>query len=82
MWKYKEKEAAAVPDFEQEGEILDVEHRKKALQNELKRLEEKKVPEKQPQVEKENTVDKQELIDIIEGNLNRVHQLVDVLRSL
>lgn len=79
MWKVKKEELirpTQVPELEPEESVEDLEAQKKELQDRLKKLETKKT-ESNP-----NQINKQEIIDIIVGNLVRINQLVEILRRI
>jgi len=97
-WKIKKEEPEPLPEFpeeEEEKSYPKVDSEIKALKEQIKKLEEKEriitqqedreikqKKEEEPQTENKNQISKQEIIDIIEGNLNRIVQLVEVLRRM
>ncbi len=81
MWKVKNKEPVVQEEFQEANlESDEIEE----LQNKIKELENrKKVPEIKPRVqvrEQDAGLNKQEVIDAIQGNLSRASQLIELLR--
>ena len=68
---------------EDKDEFEDLENQERELNERIKKLEAKKLEASKPkQEEPANQISKQEVIDMIEGNLVRITQLVEVLRRL
>lgn len=86
----KPKKEIEIPEQEEVMEPYneDIDEEIANIKNKLNEMEKKKVEPKQnpvKQVQQEKSTDqisKQELIDIIEGNLARVNSLVELLRRI
>jgi hypothetical protein len=81
MWKLKKDAEVTEP-----AKTYTKTPREEELEMEISRMKNKinseKIPEKVQEKKEEESISKQEVIDMIEGNINRVIQLVELLRRV